>query len=63
MGGLKLDGDQLLKLGKSALIAGAGAAATYGLEGISGLDFGAATPLIVALASWLINLVKVYLKK
>lgn len=60
---LKLDKEQLIKLFKSALIAGAGVGATYFLEGALKLDFGALTPVIVGILTWLINTVKVCLKK
>jgi hypothetical protein len=60
---LKLDSEQIIKLLKSAVVAGLGAAAFYALEGIGKLDCGIYTPLVVALCSWLVNLLKVYLKK
>lgn len=50
------------KIGRGALIAGAGAAAVYGLEHVLTMDFGNATPLIVALASILLNAVKEFVK-
>lgn len=52
----------LIKIGKGALIAGAGAMAVYALEAVMTLDFGDATPIVVALASILLNVVREYLK-
>lgn len=47
---------------KSLLIASVGAGITYALEGLSGVDFGIATPAVVAAASVLVNVVKTYLE-
>lgn len=52
----------LLKIGRGALIAGAGAAVVYGLEAVLTMDFGESTPIIVALASILLNAVKEFVK-
>lgn len=49
---------QLVKGLKSLAIGAAGVAATYLLQGVSGMDFGAYTPLVVAGASWLTAVVK-----
>lgn len=59
---LKLDGEQILKLGKSAIIVALGAGAVYALEGLGRLDFGIYTPLVAAACSWLVNLAKVFFK-
>ena len=50
----------LIKIGKGALIAGGGALAIYFLQAVVQMDFGTATPLIVALASIAINAIKEY---
>jgi len=52
----------LLKIGRGALIAGAGAAAVYGLEAVLTMDFGESTPIVVALASILLNAVREFVK-
>lgn len=56
------DSVTLKKIGKGAIIAGLGAAAVYGLEAVMTMDFGEATPMIVALASILLNAVKEFVK-
>lgn len=43
------------KVGKGALIAGAGAILTYLAEAIPGIDFGQYTPLVAAILGILIN--------
>lgn len=52
------DKASLKKIGKGALIAGGGALIVYLLECLQGMDFGQATPVIVALAAIIINSVK-----
>lgn len=56
------DRETMKKIGKGALIAGGGALAVYVLQAIAGMDFGEATPLIVALCGILINAVREYMK-
>lgn len=58
----KLNGEQLFKLVKSAVIVALGAGLLYGLEGLGKLDFGIYTPLVGAACTWLVNLVKVFFK-
>ena len=60
---LKLDIEQIIKILKSAAIAGLGAGVFYALEAFGKLDFGIYTPLVVAGCAWLVNTIKVYLKK
>lgn len=48
------------KIGRGALIAGGGALVVYLLQAVSVMDFGEATPIIVALCSIIINAVKEY---
>jgi hypothetical protein len=50
-----LSKDDWLKIGKGALIAGAGAGAIYLVQTVGALDFGIYTPAAVALASILVN--------
>ena len=50
--------EALVKVGKGALIAGAGAALTYLLEAVPGLDLGQSTPIVVALLSVLVNVIR-----
>lgn len=47
--------EDMLKVGKGALIATSGALLTYALQVIPTVDFGQYTPIVVALASILIN--------
>jgi len=54
-----LNKEQWFKIGKGALVAAAGALATYILQAVGQLDFGTLTPLVVAGASVLAN----YLRK
>lgn len=56
------DQETLKKIGRGALIAGGGALIVYLLETISVMDFGEATPMVVALASIIINAIKEYKK-
>lgn len=51
----KIDLVGLKKVGKGALIAGAGAILTYLVEAIPGVNFGVYTPFVVGIASILIN--------
>jgi uncharacterized OB-fold protein len=44
----KIDVEGLKSVGKGALIAGAGAVLTYLVSAIPGVDFGAYTPMVVA---------------
>ena len=53
-------GGDLLKIGKSAVLVGVGAAAAYGLNSMSLLDWGPATPLVVAGLTWAANTVRVW---
>ena len=55
----KIDTEGLKKVGRGALIAGAGAILTYLASTIPGVNFGQWTPAVVAGASVLIN----YLRK
>ncbi len=48
------------KIMRSALIAGGGVVLTVILQGIAGMDFGAYTPMVTALSSWAIVVVKEY---
>lgn len=50
----------LIKIGKGALIAAGGALLYYLLTALSLLDYGTATPVVVAVLSILINAVKEY---
>ena len=47
--------EDLIKIGKGALIASAGAALTYISAAITGLDFGEFTPLVVVVWSVFAN--------
>lgn len=49
------------KIGRGALIAGFGAVAVYLLQSVAGMDFGSATPIVVAIASIALNALKEYL--
>ena len=55
---MKIDLKGLKKVGKGALIAGAGAVLTYLMSAIPGIDFGAYTPLVVGVSSVLINFLR-----
>jgi hypothetical protein len=57
-----LDRETLIKIGKGALIAGGGVAVVYILQAITQIDFGGFTPIIVGIASILINAIREYQK-
>ena len=57
-----LNKDDLIKVGKGSLIAGAGALLVYLIQGIAGLSFGLWTPAVTALGGILANIVRKYLK-
>jgi len=50
-----MDREQWEKIGRGALVAGAGAFLTYLAEAIPGVDFGQYTPLVVAMLSIFVN--------
>lgn len=50
------------KVGKGALIAVGGALLTYGTSFVSGTDFGAYTPLVVALWGVVVNIAHKYVE-
>lgn len=56
------DSETIKKIARGALIAGGGAIAVYVLTYISGLDFGASTPIVVAVCSMLLNAVREFVK-
>jgi len=58
----KFDAVTLKKIGTGALIAGGGAILTYIAENMTALDFGSATPLVVAVLSIAINALREYIK-
>ena len=53
-----IDSVGLKKVGKGALIAGAGAALTYLLEALPGIQFGEYTPIVVGISSIVINFLR-----
>lgn len=53
---LSLNGEDLLKIGKGAVIAVGGALLTYLESAVPGIDFGVWTPIVVAANSALINI-------
>ena len=53
-----LNGMDWKKIGTGLLVALAGAVLTYGTEWLSGADFGASTPIVVAAWSVLANIVR-----
>ena len=55
---LKISKNDLVKVGKGALIAGAGAVLTYLTSAITTLEFGEYTPLVVAGFSILVNFLR-----
>jgi hypothetical protein len=56
------DAVSLKKIGTGALIAGSGAVLTYVAQNITALDFGASTPIVVAVLSILVNALREYIK-
>ena len=50
-----------MKILKGAGIAGAGAAAIYGIEGVAALNFSIWTPAVTALAAIMVNIVRQWL--
>ncbi len=60
---LKISKNDFVKVGKGALIAGAGAVLTYLTSAITTLDFGEYTPLVVAGFSVLVNLLRKLIPK
>lgn len=50
----------VVKVAKSAAIVGVGAALAYALNGLSLLDWGPSTPLVVAGLAWAANTIKVW---
>lgn len=54
------DNETLKKIGRGMIIAAVGAILTYLSEALSGMDFGAYTPVVVAVLSILTNLVHEY---
>lgn len=55
--------EKLNKIGKGALIALGGALVAYIPEAISMVDWGSYLPLVVAISSILINVIRVYLQE
>lgn len=60
---LTVSKEDLVKVGKGALIAGAGAALTYLTSALTSLDFGEYTPLVVAGWGILVNFLRKYIPK
>ena len=56
------DEETMKKIGKGALIASVGALLTYIFQTLSNMDFGVYTPIIVAIMSILVNLVREWQK-
>jgi len=50
--------EDIKKIGIGALIAGAGALATYAIQAIGALDFGLWTPIVVAVCSVAANAIR-----
>ena len=59
----KMDTKGWIKVGKGALIAAGGAGLTYLAQNITGIDFGQMTPVIVSVASIVINAVRKWITK
>ena len=57
----KIDVEGLKKVGKGALIAGAGAVLTYVIDALPGVDLGVYAPMIVAASGILINFLRKFL--
>lgn len=51
----------MIKIGKGALVAGGGAFAYYVLQGLTQVDYGEFTPIVVAVLAVLINAVRKYI--
>lgn len=62
-GKYQLNKEDLTKLGVGALVAIGGALLTYIADTIPGVDFGAYTPIIVAIAGVLINAARKFLQE
>jgi len=56
------DKETLIKIGTGALIASVGALLTYLLQALSNMDYGVYTPIIVAVMSILVNMLKEWQK-
>ena len=57
----KIRKEDLISIAKGALIAAAGAGATYAIAGLGKLDFGLYTPIAVAVLSVAANILRKYL--
>jgi hypothetical protein len=55
--------DKWYKIGKGALIAMAGALAVYIPEAVNAVEWGTWTPFVVAAASILVNVLRLYIQK
>jgi len=53
-----LSKEDLIKILKGAGIAGAGAAAIYAIQALTGLDWGIYAPAVTALAGILVNVIR-----
>jgi ABC-type antimicrobial peptide transport system permease subunit len=62
-GKYQLNKEDLTKLGVGALVAVGGALLTYLADTIPGVDFGVYTPVVVAIASILINSARKFLQE
>jgi ABC-type antimicrobial peptide transport system permease subunit len=62
-GKYQLNKEDLTKLGIGALVAVGGALLTYIADTIPGIDFGVYTPVVVAVASILINAARKFLQE
>jgi hypothetical protein len=58
----RFDAVSLKKIGTGALIAGSGAVLTYVAQNLTTLDFGTATPVVVAILSIAVNALREYIK-
>lgn len=56
----KFTGSDVVKIAKSALLVGLGAAGAYALNTLQLLDWGPATPIVVAGLAWAANTLKVW---
>ena len=57
-----LDKESMLKLAKGACLAGGAAFLTFALVEIAKMDFGAYTPMVVAMIGILLNAIKVFVQ-